>query len=224
MRDGEYILLPEAARGADPLHIDIKITLYRPERPVYWMDSFDPAAAVQKISEGYYVIAEGEGFVAYDRQENQWIHCFGGKPPVDMGAYQTEQLALSFDLSMPESQPISLKTEENIENAYCVARYETAGITPLGLYLTLQITPKDDSPLWRAPWFALTDGEGQPLTDMDGEEYFPAVGEVTRQKDRDTLTCQFAWNGIKAESLPDIISLTCTLDSGENMIFPRRVR
>ena len=217
-QDGEYILLPEEARGADRLHIDMGITLYRPVRPVWRMEVFQPEEAAALADEGYYVIAEGEGFVGYDANEKKWVHWFGGDPAEDMGGYQTERLVLSFDIAKLNGDYRKLETEAVYENEYCTAVYETAEITPLGLYLTIRMTPKDES--FMKGRMALTDGEGKPLVGIDG----PSIGEEYGLGGNAGRIARYAWNGIAEKELPDTISLTYFLPDGEIVVFPVNVR
>lgn len=221
-RDGELILLPEEIQGAQRLHIDMRITLYRPTRPVWQMAEFDPAEAWQKAAEGYYVIAEGEGFVGYDPQEKEWTHWFGGPMPDCMGAYQTEELTAAFDLVKPREGYRTLGIQPSYENERCAAVCETAEITPMGLYLTLRICPKDG--FSARGWMELTDGDGNPLTDWDGKAYFPSYGAEYGEQGGAIRAGQYCWNGLQANDLPDVISLTCVFPDGTKLIFPARVR
>lgn len=222
-QDGEYVLLPKEIQGAERLHVDMKVALYRPTRPIYQMESFDPKEAEQKTGEGFFVIAGGEGFVGYDPEEKQWIQWFGGDPAKAIGEYQLEQLTLSFDIRKPEHGYWTLTPMESYENEHCTAVYETAEITPLGLYLTLNLFPKDAFYLQMTSC-ELTDETGAPLTNESGESYFPSMGEGYGRENNAVRICQYCWNGIRAQDLPDTISLSCLLDSGEKMIFPVTVR
>ena len=215
-RDGEYIPLPEEILGSEQLHIDMKVKLYRPTRPVYRMDVFDPTLAEQKAKEGYYVIAEGEGFVGYDEGEKRWIHWFGKNPAQGMGDYRTEELTVSFDITKPTDGYIVLGTEAEYENEYCTASYKTAEITPLGLYLTIEIMPKDEISL-HGGRLELSDGEGKSLTEEDRDRFWPSTGEEYGESPH---IGRFSWNGIKADDLPDTISLTYYRPNGENWVFP----
>lgn len=222
-QDGEHILLPEELQNAELLHIGMKVVLYRPTRPIYQMETFDPKEAEQKTGEGYYVIAEGDGFVGYDSEEKQWIQWFGGDPAKAIGEYRTEQLTLSFDVNKPVHGYLQLKPQESYENEHCTAIYETAEITPLGLYLTLKMIPKDTFYMQMQP-FILSDENGVPLTNENGDVYFSSLGEEFGRENNAVRISQHCWNGIRADDLPDTISLSCTLNSGEKMIFPVRVR
>lgn len=221
-QDGEYILLPAQAQGADQLHIDMRVTLYRPVRPVWRMEAFQPEEAAELAAEGYYVIAEGEGFVGYDAGEGAWRHWYGGIPAEDMGGYQTETLVLSFDIGKLKADAGKLETEAVYENEHCTAVYETAQITPLGLYLTVRMTPKDTD--FKNSRMMLTDGEGRPLAGADEDRFFPSVGEEYGRDGNALRIAQYVWNGITAKDLPDTISLTCFLSDGEIMVFPVGVR
>lgn len=168
------------------------------------------------------MIAEGEGFVGYDADEKEWCHWFGGRPAGDMGGCQTEQLFLSFDAAKLTGDYRKLDTYAVYENEHCTAVYETAEITPLGLYLTVRITPKDEYCLKGR--MALTDGEGKPLAADDDNRFFPSIGEEYGRDSNAYRIAQYAWNGISEQDLPDTISLTCFLPDGEIMVFPVGVR
>lgn len=219
-QDGELILLPEELQGSEQLHIYMKVKLYRPTRPVYQMDDFDPGIAEQKANEGYYVIAEGEGFVGYDENEKRWVHWFGKNPAQGMGDYLTEELTVSFDIAKPTDGYTILDTEAEYESEYCTASYKTAEITPLGLYLTLEINPKDEAVL-HGGWLELSDGEGKSLTEDDRDRFWPSMGD---EYGASPHIGRFSWNGIKADDLPDTISLTYFFTDGKKMVFPIKVR
>ena len=219
-QDGELILLPEELQGSEQLHIHMKVKLYRPTRPVYYMDDFDPGIAEQKAKEGYYVIAEGEGFVGYDEGEKQWVHWIGKNPAQGMGDYLTEELTVSFDIAKPTDGYTILEAEAEYENEYCTATYKTAEITPLGLYLTLEINPKEETVL-HGGRLELSDGEGKSLTEDDRDRFWPSMGD---EYGKSPHIGRFSWNGIKADDLPDTISLTYYFPDGERMVFPIKVR
>jgi hypothetical protein len=184
------------------------------------MDDFDPAIAEQKANEGYYVIAEGEGFVGYDEGEKQWVHWIGKNPAQGMGDYLTEELTVSFDIAKPAYGYTKLETEAEYENEYCTAPYKTAEITPLGLYLTLEINPKGGIVL-RGGWLELSDGEGKSLTEADRDRFWPSMGD---EYGASPHIGRFSWSGIKADDLPDTISLTYYFPDGKKMIFPIKLR
>ena len=184
------------------------------------MDVFDPGIAEQKAKEGYYVIAEGEGFVGYDENEKRWVHWFGKNPAQGMGDYLTEELTVSFDIAKPTDGYTILETEAEYESEYCTASYKTAEITPLGLYLTLEINPKDEAVL-HGGWLELSDGEGKPLTEDDRDRFWPSMGD---EYGASPHIGRFSWNGIKADDLPDTISLTYFFPDGKKMVFPIKVR
>ena len=219
-QDGEFILLPEEIQGSEQLHIYMKVKLYRPTRTVYQMDDFDPAIAEQKANEGYYVIAEGEGFVGYDEGEKQWVHWIGKNPAQGMGDYLTEELTISFDITKSTDGYTVLETEAEYDNEYCTASYKTAEITPLGLYLTLEINPKDEAAL-HGGRLELSDGEGKSLTEADRDRFWPSMGE---EYGASPHIGRFSWSGIKADDLPDTISLTYYFPDGKKMIFPIKLR
>ena len=224
-QDGELILLPDELVGAEALHVEMQVKLYRPERPVYQMKKFNAELAAEKAREGYYVIAEGDGWVYYDVQEQAWSQCYGGEPPLDMGGYRTEELGFTFDVKQPSTGILPLTAAPFYENEDCTAQYETAEITPLGLYLSLKIMPKTAYYMQQGMW-CLTDESGVALYDPagDGNPLIQFAGESFGRENNLYRYAAYQWYGMREQDLPDVISLSWLADSGERMIFPVRVR
>ena len=222
-QDGEIILLPQEAIGAEKLHVEMKVLLFRPQRPIAQIggcEDFDPDLAARKIAEGYYVIAGGDGFVVYDGEEEKWMQVFMPKElPMDMGAYQVETLEIRFDVPLMKEEALRLRAEQNYENAHGRAHYETADLTSLGLYLTLKLEPKDDYFRQNGNW---------KLTDETGAAFLAPLADMSQVRPEGWAAggthAEYQWYGLKAEDLPDVISLTWVPDQGENVLFPVRVR
>ncbi len=217
-QSGERVILPAELRDAENLHVFMKITVYRPNCPVYEMETFDPDEAGRKTEEGYFVIAEGEGFVEYDPDEKQWT-VFLGTDNTD-GRLRETTLEISFDITKGENGYHALKPAESYENEHCTALYSVAAITPGGLNLTLQMDPKDDYES-RITAFVLTDGDG---TALEGEKYMPDVSLKVNAGSGDSLVYRYRWSLVRRNDLPDTVSLSCILENGERLVFPVKVR
>ena len=228
-QDGEIILLPDSVVGAETLRVDMEVTFYRPERPVYRMEEFDPDGAVQKAAEGYYVIPDAYGVTAYDEEESRWVVCMLSTPEENMGGLQTERIAFSFDLVLPTEGIRHLPTDTVYENAHCTALYTTADLTPMGLYLTLRLYPKEeDGVIQQLEFGELTDGEGRVLFGPDDHDQvvnFQGVGYGHFDENGDfcvVYECQ--WYGLKEAELPDVVSLSWVTEEGSAMVFPVKIR
>ena len=221
LEDGELILLPEEAALADTLHVEMQVSLYRPERPVALIgggEEFDAEEAERKAGDGYYVIPGGDGFVARDA-EMGWTQVFMPRElPEDMGGYRLETLEISFDLPLPQGKIQQLQTKSVYETAHGEARYETAVLTPLGLYLTMKTEPRDD--FFRQPGeWALTDEAGKALVDpMAAMQRIRLEGYAAGG-----TYAAFQWYGLTAKDLPDTVSLTWLPAEGDAMVFPVKI-
>ena len=224
---GELIELPEEIVGADTIHVELKVSLFRPERPVVHIpgyNSFDPALAAEKVAEGYYVIPDsdlpeggGDGFIIYYEEEG-WGHYFmPDELPAGMGDYDVETLELSFDVPKNEVSVRQLETQELYENEHGTAYYTKAEISSLGLYLALTTDATDETFLQEGWWY-LTDGAGNILVgwdkDMPRTEGWASGGKYAN----------YHWYGLTEEELTDVISLSWIPEEGEPVIFPVKVR
>ena len=221
MQTTAHAIIPEEIRNADQIRIKVKVKTYRPLRPVYEVDErtdgFDPDIIQQKIGEGYYIIADGWGMIHYDPESKEWYDMIGEQED-EMGGVEEQELVLFFDLVKPEYGV--LKTQKLYDDEHCTASYDVAAVETSGLHLTLRMIPKDDS-CTQIRELALTDGEGVSLR---GERFTPDVAVRVDVPDQKAVVYRYRWNNIRPQDLPDRISLSCTLESGEQMVFPVEVR
>lgn len=113
-----------------------------------------------------------------------------------------------------------LKTQEMYDNEHCGASYDVAAVETSGLHLTLRMIPKDDS-CNQIRELVLTDGEGVLLR---GDQFTPDVAVRVDVPDQEAVVYRYRWSNVGPQDLPDRISLSCTLESGEQMVFPVEVR
>ena len=221
MQTTAHAIIPEEIRNADQIRIKVKVKTYRPLRPVYEVDErtdgFDPDIIQQKIGEGYYIIADGWGMIHYDPESKEWYDMIGEQED-EMGGVEEQELVLFFDLVKPEYGV--LKTQKLYDDEHCTASYDVAAVETSGLHLTLRMIPKDDS-CNQIRELALTDGEGVSLR---GARFMPDVAVRVDVPDQKAVVYRYRWNNIRPQDLPDRISLSCTLESGEQMVFPVEVR
>ena len=241
---GELVRLPAEIAGAENVHVEMIVKVYRPTRPVALIDRWnkDDSSFREElenlIAEGYYVIpaekswsdnetlipSEGQ-FVPEEDLEacpSGWAEALGGPLEQDiMGPLTEETMEIRFDVkkSALTDNITPLQAQEVYENEYCTAVYDQADISPLSLYLTLRITPKDDrcKPVGGC---RLTDGEGKDFRDP---RFIPLMKEESRTESGD-LVWRYRWDQLLIRNLPDTISLTCRLENGEDLVFPIKVR
>ena len=220
-QDRVTAILPKELWDTDQVHISLKIRTWRPVRPVYEIEEttewFDLETARRKISEGYYLIADGWGMMHYDPTEEAWEDIID-EPDGEMGELQEERLILSFDLTGPGYGV--LETEKRYENEYCTASYDVAAVEGSGLHLTLRMLPREDCGE-HIQGFILTDGEGTPL---QGGIFEPDVRVKVDKAGQNAVVYRYRWSEVGRKDLPDTISLSCMLDNGGLMIFPLKVR
>ena len=240
---GELVHLTYDTAGQETARVVLRVKACRPVRPVAMMQSgngINREELERKIAEGYYVIPcmswnddgsdlkpDGGFFVPEEDPDicpSGWAVAVSDCPPEDvMGGVTAETLEIRFDVAKQEQMAAEpLQTQSlTYENRYCSAVYEQADLSPLGLYLTLRMTPKSDGcrPVGSC---RLTDGEGNPL---------PGITVIPVEKDEflspdngKDLVWKYRWNITRMEYLPDTISMTCRLENGEDLVFPIRVR
>ena len=240
-RGGEYIQLEYGAAGEETTHVEMKVMLYRPVRPVAAVrtDVYDPKEyqdeVNRKIAEGYYVIPYAEydpvvtgpeGYLKYETDDETvgegWMSYVSGRPSEnEMGGMTVETLEIRFDAGKTAELKGNrkLRPQASYGNEYCTAAYEQADLSPLGLYLTLRVTPKSGQ--FRPVGCRLTDGQGNTL---QGMVYTPLEKEELRSSgDEGEVVWKYRWDNIPPENLPDSISLTCRLENGEDLVFPVEV-
>ena len=235
---GERLRLPPRAAGKEVAHVELRVTVFRPIRPVALIDmqgSFRKEVE-QKISEGYYPIPgykldgklypEGQFCPEEDLDicPGGWSILTSGPPEEDlMGGMTVETLEISFDAPKTElvEGTVHLQPQESYENEYCTAVFEKAQFSPRGLELTLRVKPKNDQCVPKG-FCRLADGEGNRLT---GSSFFPDGRERFDSEDHEgEMIWQYRWKFLQFEELPDTIALTCTLENGEELYFPVKVR
>lgn len=171
MQDGEVIALPGEVKGENDLQMELAVGVYTPIDPVYAMDSFDPEEAGRKTEQGYFVIAGGEGLTA--QEGDAWYQCFGridaALDPALAARFKRQELRISLSLDMTCAnacrEPLTVRERYTCDRL--MARYESAVLTPLGLYVQLVAEPAEGTreaaeALFNGT-FELTDGEGAPL-------------------------------------------------------------
>ena len=171
MQDGEVIALPGEVKGGNDLQMELAVGVYTPIDPVYAMDSFDPEEARRKTEQGYFVIAGGEGLTA--QEGDAWYQCFGridaALDPALAARFKRQELHISLSLDMTCAnacrEPLTVRERYTCDRL--MARYESAVLTPLGLYVQLVAEPAEGTreaaeALFNGS-FELTDGEGAPL-------------------------------------------------------------
>lgn len=220
---GESVFLPEELRNAESLHVYVMVEVYRPVRPVYQMTEFDPVEAGRKIEEGYFVIAEEEGYVGWDPDEEQWALFYGTENPDGTspdGIYEKETLEISFDVQRGSIGYKVLESLPAYESEHGTVSYDVAAVTSAGLQLTLRMVPENDA-FSRMQDLVLTDGDGVPL---EGDRFTPDVTCRVDTGEPGILVYRYRWSQTRLKDLPDAISLTCILEDGEKLVFPVKVR
>lgn len=184
MQDGEVIALPGEVKGENDLQMELAVGVYTPIDPVYAMDSFDPEEAGRKTEQGYFVIEGGEGLTA--QEGDAWYQCFGridaALDPALAARFKRQELriSLSLDMTCANACREPLTVREGYTCDRLMARYESAVLTPLGLYVQLVAEPAEGTreaaeALFNGS-FELTDGEGARWT----RSCFPARRAFSR--------------------------------------------
>ena len=233
--------VPDELLDAETIHVEMKVNLSRPVRPWKTQDTEDRFREDLEaaIAEGYFVIpsysgageVELEGYFEPEEDlavcENGWCIAVSGGPLPDdtMGDIIVETLEVSFDAICPKpgNGVTLLHTQEVDENEYCTAVFEKAETTPMGLYLTVRVKPKDASffppRYWALEWEGLLDewrshGSLNPTT----------VKQDSRPpEDEGETVFRLFWKSIAADALPDTIYLTARLQNYELVKIPIQV-
>ncbi len=230
--DGEFIRLPEELRKADQLHVVIRVKAYRPVRPVYYMDEFDPEQVGELIAAGYFVIPEGEGTIDYDEEENEYVVCMGVRD--FSGELREESLTVVFDVKRSGAVYEPDTSEANRNGYPVIAEYEMAEFTPLGLFIKLKIRANEESgcrslediPCLKEEMgnWKLTDDAGNPLRKDNGELFEWTGNPGWSSRGEKQAEYEYSWQLVKPEELPDRIALSCISENGEKMVFPLKIR
>ena len=214
MQDGELTELPEGVDG-DVLEVCMTVGIYRPKKPVWLMDAFDAAEAQAKQAEGYYVLAEGDGFVEEEPGEGL-VQTFGYIRPED-DRYDRAELTLRFTLDMEAGRASTREIAPPDAAAFrqYEVRWEKLTVSPLAVRASVVLMPEDG---WKETAdrlildgrFQLTDGDGKVL---DGEP----MGETFSEPDREGRPCvrvELAYIGCDTAALPEVLTLSWLADDG----------
>lgn len=225
MQDGESIMLPDEITG-DRLSVELLVGVYRPIKPVYLMETYNEQEAKEKLNEGYHIIAQGDGFVLPDPDTGGLMHCFGLITGDALADYERTELTITFELDMKAAREacVALDTQPSYEFDGLTARYTKASLTPVGLYLTLELTGGEQEPynaLLDNASFELTDGEGKPFEhpwdEYETGGYETPDGELKWESSHKIL-------GVTAQTLPKTLSLSLVNKDGKALqVFPLTV-
>lgn len=109
---GELLRLPPEAAGSENVHVEMRVKVYRPNRPVVLISTQNSfrKEVEEKIAEGYYAIPghlsehilypEGQFYPEEDLNicPEGWVIGLSGEPPEDlMGGVTVETMEISFD-------------------------------------------------------------------------------------------------------------------------------
>ena len=232
--------VPDELLDAETIHVEMKVNLSRPVRPWKTQDTEDRFREELEaaIAEGYFVIpsysgageVELEGYFEPEEDlavcENGWCIAVSGGPLPDdtMGDIIVETLEVSFDAICPKpgNGVTLLHTQEVYENEYCTAVFEKAETTPMGLYLTVRVKPKDASffppRYWALEWEGLLDEWRSP-----GSLNPTVMQDSHPPEDEGETVFRLFWKNITADALPDTIYLTARLQNYELVKIPIQV-
>ena len=218
LQGGESVILPEELQGEEVLHICLKVRVYRPISPVFWMQEPDPEEAARKTEEGYFVIADPYDTLEYDPEDGEWYAVGVSEYPEK---FRIETLEITFDVSKGSEVSRTFRPQPVYESTHGTVSYDVAAVTDGGLHLTIRMVPEDDA-FSRIRDFVLTNGDGTPL---EGDRFTPDVHMQVNTGGQDSaLVYRYRWSRARLKDLPDTISLTCILEDGEQLVFPIRVR
>lgn len=220
---GELCRLPEGLTG-DSLLVEMVIGLYKPSRPVYLMEMFDEKMARQKLDEGYYVIAEGEGFVL-DLPGEGLCHCFGMvNDTTGEGLERTEMIVrFTVDAKAGRATRRGLPLPEPVRYPGFTMAYTDATASALQIRLRIVLTPDENTreatcALLEKGYFSVTDAKGEWLETivLDG------LGGVEQAADGcwcAVYECSLAQDA----DLPEDVSLSYRTHDGQVFVAPLRI-
>ncbi|MGN0753614.1 MAG: DUF4179 domain-containing protein [Aristaeellaceae bacterium] len=224
MMNGEWVKLPELS--GDKLHVEMVVGVYSPEKPVFCMDEFDPDLAAAKRTEGYYVIADGDGFIIDDPEEGL-VHCFGRVNAATGAGLNRSEMKLTFDLDLKAARASvrTPKLPEPITVDGATLAVTTLSISPLQTHLIATFTPENASYEDIVRWsdgmnFAFFDPEGNELKSWDiclsllGESPVEEASDGTWYRKLDYTLIEVN------QSLPDEITLTYVTEDGFRIDLP----
>ncbi len=225
MKDGELVLLPEGITG-DTLHVEMVVGLYMPVDPVYEMAEFDAELAREKLKEGYYIIAGGDGFVK-ELPEEGLVQCFGTVRDAAAEGFKRSEMKIAFDLPLTDlPAPTALTLPEPVVYEGLTLQYRQAEATPLQTTLTLLLIPDENTYdaaryIFNEGYAALTQADGSWLevNVLSGES-----GEAEKLEDGrwcKPYTISFAVD----QELPEMISLSfIKRDDGTVLNCPIKIK
>lgn len=220
---GNLCRLPDGL-AQERLQVEMVVGVYSPNQPVYQMDVFDETPARQKLAEGYYVIAEGEGFVA-DLPEDGLCHCFGMvKESTGAGLERTDAvIRFTVDAAAGRATRRTLPLPERVQYPGFTMAYTEAVATALQIRLRIAVTPNENS---QEAACALLENGYFDVTDADGEwmetnilEGFGGVEQTMNGRWCAVYECSIAQD----MALPKDISLSYVADDGRVFVAPLRI-
>ncbi len=223
MQDGENVRLPDGVTG-DTLNVFLRVGAYRPKAPIYRMDAFDAAVAKQKMDEGFYVLCEGDGFVVQYPDEGV-LHVFGRIEESELSRYERTELVIAFELGLGGTETNHFIAEEQYVFPGFTAAYKNAAVTPVALYLEIDVTPVPDTGEARVALydgrFAVTDGEGNVLEFLDA---YPHESETYSPVGSNVIHYYHHFFGVPPEDLPDVLAVSWIPKDGQPLVMPVKVR
>ena len=224
MQNGELVLLPEGITG-DTLYVEMVVGLYVPVNPVYEMAAFDAKLARQKLQEGYYVIAGGDGFVK-ELPEEGLVQCFGTVRDAAAEGFARSEMKVAFDLSLADvPAPCALVLPEPAVYEGLTLQFQQAEATPLQTTLTLLLIPDENSRdavrhIWNEGYVTLTqtDGSWLDVNLLSGEN--GGAEQLDDGRWCESYTVSFAPD----QTLPETISMTFNREDGTVLTCPIKIR
>ena len=239
-QSGDLFEYPLGTTGADIVHIHMKVSTYRPIRPIGLVDTDKDGfgkEVEQKIAEGYFAVpacfdSDGgyviDGFFDPEPDLNVcpegWSIAVSGDPTTvditqEMGGMTVESLVLDFDAvkTAPVENIRKLKTQEVYDNEYCTAVVEQADISDLGMRLVLRVTPKNDQCKFPIN-ITLSDGINKGL---NGMLYGPIEHTESPSIDKEgEMVWKFRWYGKYLEGLPEKFFIRMRMQDWTDIYFP----
>lgn len=222
-RGGNLCRLPEGLTE-DQLLVEMVIGVYRPTQPVYQMEVFDEALARQKLDEGYYVIAEGEGFVV-ELPEEGLCHCFGMVNETTGAGLERSEMVIRFpvDAAAGRASRRELPLPEPVQYPGFTMAYTSATTSALQTRLCIALTPDENT--WEAACQLVEKGHYR-VTDERGEwlatNVLDGLGGVEQAPDgrwRAVYECSIAQDA----ELPEDISLSYHTHDEQVFVAPLRI-
>lgn len=173
LQGGYVTSLSEWIQDEDVLHMDVKLSLYTPIKPVRRIDAYNITEVTALQEEGYIVIVDKrpENLLTpgseFDTQTRQLV--FPGT--------QRSEITLSFDVDLKAAK-VALKTPARPAPAYWSytrLSLETFTVSPLQIRITAAATWADNTPAGLSGKFILRDKEGNTIkvkTVSDSPETF----------------------------------------------------